>query len=174
MTQDKLTGGTSSDLPPSTEVLRSGVRKLGTLARSEDTRLPKETDPAPGPLPGQTVNIDLLPVELRLQIIQRERSRKELFRRKNKAAAIIQRAWRRYEGRAPPQLWLCGCPPPDATLPPSALGHFLYMQFYLFMASLGLHSCMGFFLVEVSGGYSLVVVGRLLTAVASRVAEHVL
>ena len=47
------------------------------------------------------------------------------------------------------------------------------MQFYLFMASLGLHSCMGF-LVEVSGGYSLVVVGRLLTAVASLVAEHVL
>nr|XP_025137588.1 inversin isoform X3 [Bubalus bubalis] len=99
VTQDKLTGGTSSDLPPSTEVLRSGVRKLGTLARSEDTRLSKETDPAPGPLPGQTVNIDLLPVELRLQIIQRERSRKELFRRKNKAAAIIQRAWRSYQLR---------------------------------------------------------------------------
>lgn len=117
VTQDKLAGGTSSDLPPSTEVLRSGVRKLGTSARSEDTRLPKETDPAPGPLPGQTVNIDLLPVELRLQIIQRERSRKELFRRKHKAAAVIQRAWRRYEGRAPPQLWLCGCPLPGATLP---------------------------------------------------------
>ena len=48
------------------------------------------------------------------------------------------------------------------------------MQFYLFMASLGLHGCMGFFLVEASGGYSLVVVGRLLTAVASLVAEHVL
>ncbi|XP_004004269.4 inversin isoform X1 [Ovis aries] len=99
VTQDKLAGGTSSDLPPSTEVLRSGVRKLGTSARSEDTRLPKETDPAPGPLPGQTVNIDLLPVELRLQIIQRERSRKELFRRKHKAAAVIQRAWRSYQLR---------------------------------------------------------------------------
>ncbi|KAG3287598.1 inversin isoform X6 [Ictidomys tridecemlineatus] len=33
--------------------------------------------------------------ELRLQIIHRERTRKELFRKKNKAAAIIQRAWRR-------------------------------------------------------------------------------
>jgi inversin len=41
------------------------------------------------------MNIDLLPVELRLQIIQRERSRKELFRRKNRAAAVIQHAWRR-------------------------------------------------------------------------------
>ncbi|KAF6327456.1 inversin [Rhinolophus ferrumequinum] len=37
--------------------------------------------------------------ELRLQIIQRERSRKELFRRKNKAAAVIQRAWRGYQLR---------------------------------------------------------------------------
>uniref|UniRef100_A0A8C3WT05 Inversin n=1 Tax=Catagonus wagneri TaxID=51154 RepID=A0A8C3WT05_9CETA len=37
--------------------------------------------------------------ELRLQIIQRERSRKELFRKKNKAAAVIQRAWRRYQLR---------------------------------------------------------------------------
>ncbi|XP_029776704.1 inversin isoform X3 [Suricata suricatta] len=37
--------------------------------------------------------------ELRLQIIQRERSRKELFRRKNKAAAVIQRAWRSYQLR---------------------------------------------------------------------------
>nr|XP_019584788.1 PREDICTED: inversin isoform X2 [Rhinolophus sinicus] len=37
--------------------------------------------------------------ELRLQIIQRERSRKELFRRKNRAAAVIQRAWRGYQLR---------------------------------------------------------------------------
>lgn len=95
MTQDKLTGGIDSDLPQNTEVLRSGVRKLGTSALSEDTQISKETDPAPGPLSGQSVNIDLLPVELRLQIIHKERSRKELFRKKNKAAAVIQRAWRR-------------------------------------------------------------------------------
>ncbi|XP_006537697.1 inversin isoform X10 [Mus musculus] len=37
--------------------------------------------------------------EQRLLIIQRERSRKELFRRKNKAAAVIQRAWRSYQLR---------------------------------------------------------------------------
>ncbi|XP_045636294.1 inversin isoform X2 [Ursus americanus] len=99
MTQDKLTGGIDSDLPQNTEVSRSGVRKSGTSALSEDTQTSKETDPAPGPLSGQSVNIDLLPVELRLQIIQKERSRKELFRRKNKAAAVIQRAWRSYQLR---------------------------------------------------------------------------
>ncbi|XP_010612666.1 inversin isoform X7 [Fukomys damarensis] len=37
--------------------------------------------------------------ELRLQIIHRERSRKELFRKKNKAATVIQRAWRSYQLR---------------------------------------------------------------------------
>lgn len=99
VTLDRLTGGSYSDLPQSTEMLRSGVRKLRTSVRSEDTQLPKEAGPAPGPLSAQTVNIDLLPVELRLQIIQRERSRKELFRKKNKAAAVIQRAWRSFQLR---------------------------------------------------------------------------
>lgn len=98
-TQDKLQGEIYSDLPQSTEVLRSGVRKLGISTLCEGARTSKETEPAPGPLSGQSVNIDLLPVELRLQIIQRERSRKELFRRKNKAAAVIQRAWRGYQLR---------------------------------------------------------------------------
>ncbi|XP_007948520.1 inversin [Orycteropus afer afer] len=87
--QDKLAGGLSSDWPQSTETVRAGARKPGTCTASQ------ETGPPPG-LSGQTVNIGLLPVELRLQIIQRERSRKELFRRKNKAAAVIQRAWRSY------------------------------------------------------------------------------
>lgn len=94
-TQDKLEGESYSDPPRRTEVLRPGARKAGPPTPSEDAQTPKATDPAPGPLSGQSVNIDLLPVELRLQIIQRERSRKELFRRKNKAAAVIQRAWRR-------------------------------------------------------------------------------
>ncbi|ELV12318.1 Inversin [Tupaia chinensis] len=99
MTQDKLAEGVYSDLPQSTENLRSGGRKLGTSTLSEDVPVSKETDPAPGPLCGQNVNIDLLPVELRLQIIERERRRKELFRTKNKAAAVIQRAWRSYQLR---------------------------------------------------------------------------
>ncbi|XP_010951243.2 inversin isoform X1 [Camelus bactrianus] len=99
VTQDKLAGGTYSDLPQRTEVLRSGVRKSRTSVPSEDAQPSTETDLAPGALSGQSVSIDLLPVELRLQIIQRERSRKELFRKKNKAAAVIQRAWRSYQLR---------------------------------------------------------------------------
>ncbi|XP_058158593.1 inversin isoform X3 [Dasypus novemcinctus] len=39
------------------------------------------------------------PRELRLQIIQGERRRKELFRKKHRAAAVIQRAWRSYQLR---------------------------------------------------------------------------
>ncbi|KAI6052668.1 inversin isoform X1 [Marmota monax] len=99
VTQDKLPGGVYLDLPQSTEEMRSGARKLGTPTLSEDAQLSKDIDPASGPLSGQSVNIDLLPVELRLQIIQRERTRKELFRKKNKAAAVIQRAWRSYRLR---------------------------------------------------------------------------
>uniref|UniRef100_A0A8C0W3Q6 Inversin n=1 Tax=Castor canadensis TaxID=51338 RepID=A0A8C0W3Q6_CASCN len=91
--------GVYSDLPQSTEEIRSGSRKLGTCPMSEDSQVSKETDPASGPLSGKSMNIDLLPVELRLQIIQRERSRKELFRRKNRAAAVIQHAWRSYQLR---------------------------------------------------------------------------
>uniref|UniRef100_A0A2K6GEU3 Inversin n=1 Tax=Propithecus coquereli TaxID=379532 RepID=A0A2K6GEU3_PROCO len=99
VTQAKLTGGVYSDVPQSTEELRSGARTMGTSILYEDVQVSQETDPAPGPPSGQNVNIDLLPVELRLQIIQRERSRKELFRKKNKAAAVIQRAWRSYQLR---------------------------------------------------------------------------
>ncbi|CAH6790376.1 Invs [Phodopus roborovskii] len=94
VTQNKLIGGVSSDLPLSTEELRSGCKML-----CEDVRVSTESDVIHGSPSGQTVNIHLLPVEQRLQIIQRERSRKELFRRKNKAAAIIQRGWRSYQLR---------------------------------------------------------------------------
>lgn len=90
VTQDKLIGGVSSDLPLSTDASRSGCKQL-----YEDVYASPEIGVAHGPPPGQCVNIHLLPVEQRLLIIQRERSRKELFRRKNKAAAVIQRAWQR-------------------------------------------------------------------------------
>ena len=42
-----------------------------------------------------------------------------------------------------------------------------FSLFNLFTAGLGLHCSAGFYLVAVSRGYSLVVVCRLLTAVAS-------
>ena len=47
-----------------------------------------------------------------------------------------------------------------------------FYLFILFLASLGRHCCVGFSLVVVSWGHSLAVVCRLLTAVASLVAEH--
>ena len=47
-----------------------------------------------------------------------------------------------------------------------------FLFIYLFLATLGLHCCMGFSPVAVSQGYSLAVVPRLLIAVASLVAEH--
>ncbi|XP_052032434.1 inversin isoform X2 [Apodemus sylvaticus] len=93
-TQDKLIGGVSSGLPLSTQESRSGCKKL-----YEAVCASPENHVVQGTPPGHGVNTHLLPVEHRLLIIQRERSRKELFRRKNKAAAVIQRAWRSYQLR---------------------------------------------------------------------------
>ncbi|XP_062986914.1 inversin isoform X2 [Elgaria multicarinata webbii] len=45
-------------------------------------------------------NIEPIPLGIRMQIIEKERARKELFRKKNCAAYIIQRAWRRYQLRS--------------------------------------------------------------------------
>ena len=45
-------------------------------------------------------------------------------------------------------------------------------NFFLFLAALGLHCCVQAFSISVSGGCSLVVVHRLLVAVASPVAER--
>ncbi|XP_029445760.1 inversin isoform X2 [Rhinatrema bivittatum] len=47
----------------------------------------------------QNLNIEIIPVEMRLQIIKEERVRKQLFRKKNKAATVIQRTWRGYQLR---------------------------------------------------------------------------
>uniref|UniRef100_K7G2Z6 Inversin n=1 Tax=Pelodiscus sinensis TaxID=13735 RepID=K7G2Z6_PELSI len=47
----------------------------------------------------QSMNIELIPLEIRMQIIEKERTRKELFRKKNYAASVIQRTWRSYRLR---------------------------------------------------------------------------
>ncbi|KFV16022.1 Inversin, partial [Pterocles gutturalis] len=47
----------------------------------------------------QNINIELIPLEIRMQIIEKERKRKELFRKKNYAATVIQRTWRSYQLR---------------------------------------------------------------------------
>ena len=48
----------------------------------------------------------------------------------------------------------------------------IILKFYLFLAMLGLHCCVDFSLVAASKGYSLVVVSRLLIAMASLGEEH--
>ena len=53
-----------------------------------------------------------------------------------------------------------------------ALFHSFLKIIYLFLVVLGLHWCMGFSLVAVNGGYSLVAVHKLLIAVASLVAHR--
>ncbi|XP_061850947.1 inversin [Colius striatus] len=47
----------------------------------------------------QSTNIEQIPLEIRMQIIEKERKRKELFRKKNYAATVIQRTWRSYQLR---------------------------------------------------------------------------
>uniref|UniRef100_UPI00398E6A4D inversin isoform X2 n=1 Tax=Pristiophorus japonicus TaxID=55135 RepID=UPI00398E6A4D len=44
-------------------------------------------------------DILLIPLEVRVQIVEKERLRKELFRKKNRAATVIQRAWKSYRIR---------------------------------------------------------------------------
>ncbi|XP_042188295.1 inversin isoform X3 [Callorhinchus milii] len=43
------------------------------------------------------LNIQLIPLEVRLRLVEKERIRKELFRKKNQAATVIQKAWRSYK-----------------------------------------------------------------------------
>ncbi|XP_067147189.1 inversin isoform X2 [Apteryx mantelli] len=47
----------------------------------------------------QSMNIEQIPLEIRMQVIEKERTRKELFRKKNHAATVIQRTWRSYQLR---------------------------------------------------------------------------
>lgn len=47
----------------------------------------------------QQLDIELIPLEARLQLVEREKARKQLFQRKIQAAMVIQRAWRRYRSR---------------------------------------------------------------------------
>ncbi|KAM9324217.1 inversin [Gastrophryne carolinensis] len=44
----------------------------------------------------QHLDIELIPLEARLQLVEREKARKQLFQRKNHAAAVIQQAWRKH------------------------------------------------------------------------------
>ena len=60
----------------------------------------------------------------------------------------------------------------DQTYAPCSESTVFKKFFYLFMAALGLHHCVGFPLAALSGGCALAVVCRLVIATASLVAEH--
>ncbi|XP_075691426.1 inversin [Rhinoderma darwinii] len=47
----------------------------------------------------QQLDIELIPLEARLQLVEREKARKQLFQRKQQAAMVIQRAWRKHRSR---------------------------------------------------------------------------
>ncbi|XP_077139929.1 inversin [Ranitomeya variabilis] len=47
----------------------------------------------------QQLDIELIPLEARLQLVEREKARKQLFQRKKQAAMVIQRAWRQYRSK---------------------------------------------------------------------------
>ncbi|XP_073496046.1 inversin [Phyllobates terribilis] len=47
----------------------------------------------------QRLDIELIPLEARLQLVEREKARKQLFRRKKQAAIVIQRTWRQYRSK---------------------------------------------------------------------------
>ncbi|XP_040297956.1 inversin [Bufo bufo] len=47
----------------------------------------------------QQLDIELIPLEERLQLVEREKARKQLFQRKKQAAMVIQRAWRKHRSK---------------------------------------------------------------------------
>ncbi|KAG7470029.1 hypothetical protein MATL_G00135180 [Megalops atlanticus] len=49
--------------------------------------------------PWKDGSVELVPLELRLKVVERERNHKELIHRKHQAASTIQRAWRRFHVR---------------------------------------------------------------------------
>ncbi|XP_044514226.1 inversin [Gracilinanus agilis] len=100
-------GRVCSVLPSKTGLARAGPSNLGmqpmpgdrlNLVKAKTTSTNTGDQVSFSPM-GQNLNIELLPLESRLMIIEKERTRKELFRKKNHAAAVIQRAWRSYQLR---------------------------------------------------------------------------
>uniref|UniRef100_A0A4X2JZB6 Inversin n=1 Tax=Vombatus ursinus TaxID=29139 RepID=A0A4X2JZB6_VOMUR len=101
---NEVVGRVCSGLPSKTGLARPGPNNTGMHPMPGDrlnsvkTKTANAGDRLSSPV-GQNFNIELLPLESRLMIIEKERTRKELFRKKNHAAAVIQRAWRSYQLR---------------------------------------------------------------------------
>ncbi|XP_075041142.1 inversin [Mixophyes fleayi] len=87
-----------------TDIDRKGVMCSPTsdisFRRAPTIPLPRECSrPGQSALSWQQLDIELIPLEARLQLVEREKARKQLFQRKNQAAVVIQRAWRKHRSR---------------------------------------------------------------------------
>nr|XP_033785539.1 inversin isoform X2 [Geotrypetes seraphini] len=108
MTTNELESSASPMLSTDAESksLESGNLSMETLSndalnsgKPERMKYQSIDDQLHMPLICQNLNVEIIPVEIRLQIIKEERARKETFRKKNHAATVIQRTWRRYQLR---------------------------------------------------------------------------
>ncbi|XP_068961886.1 inversin [Petaurus breviceps papuanus] len=100
----EVIGRVCPGIPSKTGLGRNGPNNVGVHSMPGDRLNLVKTKTAPANAgdqlsspTGQNLNIELLPLESRLMIIEKERTRKELFRKKNHAAAVIQKAWRSYQ-----------------------------------------------------------------------------
>ncbi|XP_067866484.1 inversin isoform X2 [Heterodontus francisci] len=74
-----------------TNIIENAPRERTCVSRSLSTETLSYTA-----LSHRSSDILLIPLEIRVQIVEKERLRKELFRKKNRAATVIQRAWKRF------------------------------------------------------------------------------
>ncbi|XP_053118799.1 inversin isoform X5 [Hemicordylus capensis] len=103
-THNNLTKKSSLLLANNARTTRHVPNKLAlSNVHGDSPKLDRQTVTTPGnsedqlcALLVQRQNIELVPSEIRMQMIEKERARKELFRKKNCAATIIQRAWRSF------------------------------------------------------------------------------
>ncbi|RXN00783.1 Inversin [Acipenser ruthenus] len=93
-TASQETPGSEHILPQDSLASQSWPRTQAVMS-AEQQHHPRQHSRAPW----QDSSIELVPLEVRLQVVEKERIRKELFRKKNKAAAVIQRAWRSFQLR---------------------------------------------------------------------------
>ncbi|KAJ8288416.1 hypothetical protein COCON_G00010750 [Conger conger] len=87
-----------SQLPPRSPRGRAGPRPPSSTCVAPSSALV---------VPWQAGKVELVPLELRLTVVEREYSHKELIHRKNLAACTIQRAWRRFHVRGRLKEALC-------------------------------------------------------------------
>ncbi|KAM3910534.1 inversin [Leptodactylus fuscus] len=82
------------------KMLSSSLSSDISFRRTLAIPIPKESSKlGQSAIDWQQLDIELIPLEARLQLVEREKARKQLFQRKKQAAVVIQRAWRQYRSR---------------------------------------------------------------------------